>query len=193
MFAVLHKISTLEFNNSAHDLEELHLKEPGRVVQEDPSLPDFMQKNVSRLIPRQFKFNDKVDGEIQWTQDKSTGLLDTIDYTIKVSSVEMSSKELSDLVTSWEKEYEDFKFSGSGLRYYVYNPHDGESSQEDFDEFSFESGKTFKNVFFSKKESLQSRLRFFLDNEDWYVVYNCHVMSCIMVLVTIITMHCNIF
>ena len=84
--------------------------------------------------------------------------------------MEMSSKELSDLVTSWEKEYEDFKFSGSGLRYYVYNPHSEESSQEDFDEFSFESGKTFNNVFFSQKESLVSRLRFFLDNEDWYVV-----------------------
>ena len=138
-----------------------------------------MQRNVSRLVPREFKFNDKVDGEIQWSKDTGddNNWTNTIVYTIKISSVELTSKELADLVIRWEKEYEDFKFSGSGLRYYVYNPHDGESSQEDFDEFSFESGKTFKNVFFSKKESLQSRLRFFLDNEDWYVVY---VMSCLV-------------
>ena len=170
MFAVMHKISTLEFDNSAHDLEELHLKEPGRVVIDFDV--DFAQTNVSRLVPREFKFNEKVDGEIQWSQDKTddNSWSDTTAYTIKISSVEMTSKELSALVASWEKEYEDFKFSGSGLRYYVYNPHSEESSQEDFDEFSFESGKTFNNVFFSQKESLVSSLRFFLDNEDWYVV-----------------------
>ena len=170
MFAVMHKISTLEFDNSAHDLEELHLKEPGRVVIDFDV--DFAQTNVSRLVPREFKFNEKVDGEIQWSQDNTddNSWSDTTAYTIKISSVEMTSKELSALVASWEKEYEDFKFSGSGLRYYVYNPHSEESSQEDFDEFSFESGKTFNNVFFSQKESLVSRLRFFLDNEDWYVV-----------------------
>ena len=177
MFAVMHKISTLDFHSSAHDLEELHLKEPGRVVQEDPSLPDFMQRNVSRLVPREFKFNDKVDGEIQWSKDTGddNNWTNTIVYTIKISSVELTSKELADLVTRWEKEYEDFKFSGSGLRYYVYNPREGESSDENFDEFSFESGKTFDNVFFEQKESLLSRLRFFLDNEDWCVI-TCHIL-----------------
>merc|ERR1712025_1553101 len=80
---------------------------------------------------------------------------------------------LSSLVTVWEKEYEDFKYSGNGLQYYSYNPLKKKTSKEeeervpgeDYNEFTFESSKTFENVFFSQKQKLVSRLQFFLENE----------------------------
>merc|ERR1712165_238781 len=33
----------------------------------------------------------------------------------------------------------------------------------------FESGKTFKNIFFPQKEELVERINFFLENESWYL------------------------
>ena len=46
-----------------------------------------MQRNVSRLVPREFKFNDKVDGEIQWSKDTGddNNWTNTTVYTIKIT------------------------------------------------------------------------------------------------------------
>eukprot|EP00091_Calanus_sinicus_P010845 TRINITY_DN2489_c0_g1_i2.p1 TRINITY_DN2489_c0_g1~~TRINITY_DN2489_c0_g1_i2.p1 ORF type:complete len:357 (-),score=92.54 TRINITY_DN2489_c0_g1_i2:256-1326(-) len=79
----------------------------------------------------------------------------------------LSSIEMSSIISSWEKEYEDFKFCQNGLRFYSYNPVPG-SDGDDYNEFSFESSKTFDNVFFPEKEKIVSRLEFFLKNETWY-------------------------
>ena len=37
-----------------------------------------------------------------------------------------------------------------------------------YTEFQFESGKSFKNVFFPQKDTLIKRLDFFRDNKSWY-------------------------
>jgi hypothetical protein len=70
-------------------------------------------------VPKHFKFNAEVLGEIDWREDKMDGALYTSinHYSITIFSTILSSKELSAMVSTWEKEYEDFKFSGNGLRY----------------------------------------------------------------------------
>ena len=98
----------------------------------------------------------------------------SIYYTISIFSTTLSSKQLSALVSTWEKECEDFKFAGNGLRYYTYSPLQKKSSKEesipteDYNEFPFESRKTFDNVFFAQKQTVVSRIDFFLKNYDWY-------------------------
>ena len=79
----------------------------------------------------------------------------------------LSSTEMSKTIITWEKEYEDFIFCQNGLRFYSYNPV-ADSGVDDYNEFSFESSKTFDNVFFSEKEKIVSRREFFLENETWY-------------------------
>ena len=179
-FAVLHKISTLNYSNTTSDLVELHIREPGRqpMREDDPETPEHLKRQISRLIPREFKFKEDVEGIIEWNEDKMDGAdySSIIHYTIKIFSNTLSLKNLSSLVTVWEKEYEDFKYSGNGLRYYSYNPLKKKTSKEeeervpgeDYNEFTFESSKTFENVFFSQKQKLVSRLQFFLENEAWY-------------------------
>merc|ERR1711899_620820 len=81
------------------------------------------------------------------------------------------------MITVWEKEYKDFKFSGTGLSYYVYDPpklaqqpQQGPPPQnaEAYSEFAFESSKSFDNVFFEQKDKIVDRVRFFTDNQSWY-------------------------
>jgi len=166
-FAVLHKICNLDHGDIAPDLVELHLKEPGRPnpFANNPETPEHKRKEVSRLVPKQFKFDKNLSGDIDWYQDKENKA--TTIYTISIHSTMLSSTEMSSIISTWEKEYEDFKFCQNGLRFYSYNPVSG-SDGDDYNEFSFESSKTFDNVFFPEKEKIVSRLEFFLDNETWY-------------------------
>jgi hypothetical protein len=164
-FAVLHKISNLDHGDIAPDLVELHLKEPGRSnpFENNPKTPKHKRKEVSRLVPKQFKFDKNLSGEIDWYQDREA----TTIYTILIHSTMLSSMEISAIISTWEKEYEDFKFCQNGLRFYSYNPV-ADSDGDDYNEFSFESSKKFDNVFFPEKEKIVSRLEFFLENETWY-------------------------
>ena len=164
-FAVLRKISNLDHGDIAPDLVELHLKEPGRQdpFSDNPKTPEHKRKEVSRLVPKQFKFDKNLSGEIDWYQEREA----TTIYTISIISTTLSSTEMSAIISTWEKEYEDFKFCQNGLRFYSYNPV-ANSDGDDYNEFSFESSKTFDNVFFPEKEKIVSRLEFFLENETWY-------------------------
>eukprot|EP00092_Neocalanus_flemingeri_P034878 GFUD01037953.1.p1 GENE.GFUD01037953.1~~GFUD01037953.1.p1 ORF type:complete len:647 (+),score=163.85 GFUD01037953.1:84-2024(+) len=168
-FAVLHKIGTVDHGDTAPDLVELHIKEPGRpnpfASASNPETPMHKRKEVSRLVPKQFKFDDNVSGEVDWFEDKENK--STVVYTISIHTNALSYSQLSTMVSTWEKEYEDYKYSQNGLHFYSYNPVP-ESDGDDYNEFPFQSSKTFDNLFFSEKEKIVSRVKFFSENETWY-------------------------
>merc|ERR1739844_198674 len=98
---------------------------------------------------------------------------DPSEVQVKVYSKKLKVPQLVALVKQWEKEYEEFNQLGQGLRYFVFNPppQDKQSNSglpTNYTEFSFESGKTFKNIFFPEKEKLIKKIQFFLNNESWY-------------------------
>merc|ERR1712241_950400 len=77
------------------------------------------------------------------------------------------------MVNEWEKEYEEYNQFKKGLRYFVFNNSFGElrmtgRAPRDYTEFPFESGKTFKNIFFPEKDELIKKVKFFNENESWY-------------------------
>ena len=80
----------------------------------------------------------------------------------------MKVPHLVSLVKKWEKEYEEHLQLKNGLRYFVFNPSLIGIHGSSFTEFSFESVKSFKNVFFPEKEDLMKKIQFFLDNSSWY-------------------------
>ena len=59
---------------------------------------------------------------------------------------------------------------GEGLKYFVFNPSIDEKNPPTYTEFSFDSGMSFKNVFFPEKESLIAKIDFFQKIEEWYTV-----------------------
>ena len=166
-FAVLHKIGSLDHGDTNPNFVELHLKEPGRQnpFDKDIETPEHKRREVSRLVPKEFQFDEKISGTLDWFQDKENKSK-TI-YTISIHSTMLTSIQMSAIITTWEKEYENFKFCQNGLRFYSYNPTPN-SDGDDFNEFPFESSKTFQNVFFPEKNKIVSRVKFFLENESWY-------------------------
>ena len=83
---------------------------------------------------------------------------------------------LVSLVKKWEKEYEEHLQLKNGLRYFVFNPSLIGIHGSSFTEFSFESVKSFKNVFFPEKEDLMKKIQFFLDNRP--VLLLGHMFFC---------------
>ena len=53
---------------------------------------------------------------------------------------------------------------GEGLKYFVFNPSIDEKNPPTYTEFSFDSGMSFKNVFFPEKEDLIAKIDFFQKN-----------------------------
>merc|ERR1712233_24975 len=62
---------------------------------------------------------------------------------------------------------------GQALKYFVYTPNN-DSADDYYDatshyqEFKFESGKSFSNVFYPEKDDVVKRLDFFSKNKEWY-------------------------
>jgi len=184
-FAVLHKISKLELGDTPAQLFELHLKEPGKSYAHcnDPQLPDHLKRDISRILPKKFQFCDQVDGAVEVHKiDQDDKYQDTYQYQIKITSATRTSKELVDLIKTWEKEYEDYRFSSKGLKYYSYagpptqepgnswDKRDGKEIpvEENFTEYSFNSGKTFDKLFCLEKDQVLKRVDFFTQNEALY-------------------------
>ena len=83
----------------------------------------------------------------------------------------------------WEKEYNEFNQLGNGLRYFVFNPPSEQESYRQgnglptfYTEFTFSSGKNFKNLFFPEKEELIEKIKFFMDNKSWYLEHGIPYM-----------------
>merc|ERR1712047_223590 len=63
--------------------------------------------------------------------------------------------------------------SDKHLKYFVYTPNndatdDYYDATSHYQEFKFESGKAFSNVFYPEKEDVVKRLDFFSKNKEWY-------------------------
>ena len=97
------------------------------------------------------------------------------DLQARIYSKKLKVPKLIDMINEWEKEYEEHNQFKKGLRYFVFNSTktrdrvmDMGGDLRDYTEFPFESGKTFKNIFFPEKEELIKKVEFFNENESWY-------------------------
>jgi len=180
-FAVLHKITTLSIENAPKHLFELHLKEPGKAFvwqQDDKSIKE-KKREISRIVPSKFKFNEEVDGSIEIMEQLERGSeMISTKYTITISSVTKTSAELVKLIEQYQREYEEFKFSENGLKYYTYaGPPEKKQNcgnepevpfTERFTEFNYKSTKSFDKLFNQEKDEVMTRVKFFTENEDFY-------------------------
>merc|ERR1711902_370050 len=76
-------------------------------------------------------------------------------------------------LANWVAEYESRINSDKHLKYFVYTPNndatdDYYDATSHYQEFKFESGKTFSNVFYPEKTDIVQRLDFFSKNKEWY-------------------------
>ena len=93
-------------------------------------------------------------------------------YTITIASDTKTIADLTTLMDKWEENYIDYKYSSNGLMYYRFNPTWRNSSHAGrplsiraatnhgytiYDEYPFQSGTNFDNIFFIQKSYIQSQ------------------------------------
>eukprot|EP00092_Neocalanus_flemingeri_P053794 GFUD01063294.1.p1 GENE.GFUD01063294.1~~GFUD01063294.1.p1 ORF type:complete len:585 (+),score=121.15 GFUD01063294.1:23-1777(+) len=180
-FAVLHKMSGLGYKYpDIEELKELHLEQPGSSYFELSDTPKSLQNKASIMIPDICELEKNVLCKVDWHDSSISDKAVQTEYTIRVFSAEFSVEVLAKKLDDWRQEYEDHKHSGSGLRYFVYSPPKTEKDKsggfprgipthvDKYAEFAFSSSKTFQNVFFPQKDTVVTRVNFFVNNQTWY-------------------------
>merc|ERR1719445_1801 len=145
-------------------------------------------RKTDQLIPETIEVEKDVFCKVTsttWQSGKKDSIFSSNEVQIqaRIFSKKHKVPYLLSLVKKWEKEYDEFNQLGNGLRYFVFNP----SSEEErnrhgnglptfYTEFTFSSGKSFKNIFFPQKEELIEKIKFFMENESWYLEHGIPYM-----------------
>merc|ERR1712223_2162038 len=170
LLSILHHLEKKGVTNpSIKVLKEFAVEEEKQFGRED----EIMTKKKEQLIPETIEVEKDIFCKVTCGSWGNQSGRDPSEVQVKVYSKKLKVPQLVALVKQWEKEYEEFNQLGQGLRYFVFNPppQDKQSNSglpTNYTEFSFESGKTFKNIFFPEKEKLIKKINFFLENESWY-------------------------
>jgi len=178
LLSILHHLEKKGITNkSIKVLKEFAVEEEKQFGRED----EIMTKKKEQLIPETIEVETDVFCKVTCGSWGNQNGQDPSEVQVKVYSKKLKVPKLVELVKQWEKEYEEFNQLGQGLRYFVFNPppQDKQSNSglpTNYTEFSFESGKTFKNIFFPEKEKLIKKINFFLENESWYLQHGTPYM-----------------
>jgi len=187
-FAILHQIKKLDcVEADIMELSEVPIQEPDQVSYDydqdsECDANDGSSKSrglgtnliVSQSAP--FRMTDHIQGQVnisKETDNNEKNPMKTEEFTIVLSSPSLTTDQLRQSLGAWVAEYEARINSDKHLKYFVYTP-SNDSNDDYYDatshyqEFRFESGKSFSNVFYPEKDDVVKRLDFFAANKDWY-------------------------
>jgi len=192
-FAILHQIKKLNcVDAEIRELSEVPIEEPDRVSYDyDYEDSDYgeeakdgsatsrgMGTNLIVSQSEPFIMTPEIRGSVnikKETDDNKENPLKTEEFTISLSSSTLSTDQLRQTLSGWVKEYQARLNTekDKSLRYFLYSPNSDNSeyrydATSHYEEFKFESGKNFSNIFYPEKEDLIKRLDFFAENKDWY-------------------------
>merc|ERR1719481_230133 len=129
---------------------------------------------VSQSAP--FKMTKDIQGKVnisKETDNNEKNPMKTEEFTIVLTSPSLTTDQLKTTLTAWVDEYQSRINSDKHLKYFVYTPNNDNADDyydatSHYQEFKFESGKAFSNVFYPEKEDVVKRLDFFSQNKEWY-------------------------
>lgn len=125
-----------------------------------------------------FMFFEQFD-EIQinkkiWLSSKNTVSNTSSIYTLELLSYTSGIDEINNFIkyclNKYKTQIQSESLISSGLKYYKYLGMNNSTHQCMFDEFQFTQTKTFSNIFFTNKDSLVHKIKYFCSNEDVYKI-----------------------
>jgi hypothetical protein len=188
-FAILHQIKKLDcVEADIRELSEVPIQEPDQVSYDYDQDSEYEGENdgssksrglgtnliVSQSSP--FRMTADIQGKVnisKETDNNEKNPMKTEEFTISLMSSTLTTDQLRETLTGWVAEYESRINSDKHLKYFVYTPNN-DSADDYYDatshyqEFKFESGKSFSNVFYPEKDDVVKRLDFFSENKEWY-------------------------
>jgi len=184
LMAILHHLEKTGSNNPNIKVLKEFAHEEERHYRDD----NAECRKTDQLIPETIEVEKDVFCKVTsttWQSGKKDSIFSSNEVQIqaRIFSKKQKVPYLLSLVKQWEKEYDEFNQLGNGLRYFVFNPPSEEERNRHgnglptfYTEFTFSSGKTFKNIFFPQKEELIEKIKFFMDNESWYLEHGIPYM-----------------
>merc|ERR1711936_395795 len=188
-FAILHQIKKLDcVEADIRELSEVPIQEPDQVSYDYDQDSDCDGENdgssksrgqATNLIVSQtspFRMTSDIQGQVnisKETDNNEKNPMKTEEFTISLNSSTLTTDQLRETLAGWVAEYESRINSDKHLKYFVYTPNN-DSADDYYDatshyqEFKFESGKSFSNVFYPEKDDVVKRLDFFSKNKEWY-------------------------
>ena len=187
-FAILHQIKKLDcVEADIMELSEVPIQEPDQVSYDYDQDSDGGEEHngssksrglgtnliVSQSSP--FRMTSEIQGRVnisKETDNNQKNPMKTEEFTIVLTSPTLTTDGLKQTLAGWVAEYESRINSDKHLKYFVYTPNN-DSADDYYDatshyqEFKFESGKSFSNVFYPEKEEVVKRLDFFSNNKEW--------------------------
>jgi len=188
-FAILHQIKKLDcVDAEIMELSEVPIQEPDEVSYRYDDDSDNEGENdgsskskglTTNLIVSQsapFKMTKDIQGKVnisKETDNNEKNPMKTEEFTIVLTSPSLTTDQLKTTLTTWVDEYQSRINSDKHLKYFVYTPNNDNADDyydatSHYQEFKFESGKSFDNVFYPEKEDVVKRLDFFANNKAWY-------------------------
>ena len=188
-FAILHQIKKLDcVEADIRELSEVPIQEPDQVSYDYDQDSDCDGENdgssksrgqATNLIVSQsspFRMTTDIQGQVnisKETDNNEKNPMKTEEFTISLISSTLTTDQLREALANWVAEYESRINSDKHLKYFVYTPNndatdDYYDATSHYQEFKFESGKAFSNVFYPEKEDVVKRLDFFSKNKEWY-------------------------
>merc|ERR1719153_1079401 len=188
-FAILHQIKKLDcVEADIRELSEVPIQEPDQVSYDYDQDSDCDGENdgssksrgqATNLIVSQsspFRMTTDIQGQVnisKETDNNEKNPMKTEEFTISLISSTLTTDQLREALANWVAEYESRINSDKYLKYFVYTPNndatdDYYDATSHYQEFKFESGKAFSNVFYPEKEDVVKRLDFFSKNKEWY-------------------------
>merc|ERR1711936_935804 len=188
-FAILHQIKKLDcVEADIRELSEVPIQEPDQVSYDYDQDSECEGENdgssksrglgtnliVSQSSP--FRMTADIQGQVnisKETDNNEKNPMKTEEFTISLNSSTLTIDQLRETLAGWVAEYESRINSDKHLKYFVYTSNN-DSADDYYDatshyqEFKFESGKSFSNVFYPEKGDVVKRLDFFSKNKEWY-------------------------
>ena len=98
----------------------------------------------------------------------NTNCLYTIEIISYNSSIEKINKFIRYCLDKFKNEIQKDNLIKTTIKYYKYLGMNNSSHQTMYDEYNFIQTKTFKNIFFTEKDCLVKKIKYFSENEDCY-------------------------
>lgn len=153
IYEIKEYITTKRFSNKLEDMYIISQR------------PRFLYNKPLEIYAVLDSFIEETDGE------KKTGSVKTDTITITLYSYKTGIQGIKDLVEEKKQNYlkhiEDLRHD----KKFIYSLCKSCSDDSRFDcwkEYPFESAKRFENIFFEGKTEVVEKIRFFLENKDWY-------------------------
>ena len=164
-----HIIDNIDNNSSIHTIKEYSSNYHNYELKTECML--MVSQKHHFIIGEHIFARTITQKEASETREKTIYTCETVLIEI-YSSVHPISFVKSYLETITEKYLHDIRASRTNKRF-IYNLSqttikDDQTLFDCWDEYEFESTRTFKSLFFDGKEELMERIQFFLNNKDWY-------------------------